>query len=268
MGPGVGECHCQILNNGISWNSGIDQCMKYPPTPGSIALPTHMYGPCVRILIMSSIAFHPNDDDYIGTESCIDLQNQSDMVVGEHDTCKPHMQAKSKSNIKTKEKKVFPPPIPLLARTQNLASHMPWVLKRYYTNEGRLILKEEKVKHHEYFRAHRANGRLTLQLVPLDDYDECFRTSEGEQAPPPTSTIPNEKIHNDSVNVTHDNSIIDTNGFKDEGNVADEIFVENDNGVVVAGCNGRPKCLNCNSVRSTPSCIFGMPVHPIRTVHG
>ncbi|KAK6938187.1 Fantastic Four domain [Dillenia turbinata] len=68
-----------------------------------------------------------------------------------------------------KRKNDFPPPIPMLARTENLPSHMPWILKRYYTNDGRLIICEEKVKHHEYFRAHRSNGRLTLQLVPLDD---------------------------------------------------------------------------------------------------
>ncbi|KAJ9167061.1 hypothetical protein P3X46_021740 [Hevea brasiliensis] len=63
----------------------------------------------------------------------------------------------------------FPPPIPLLARTGNLPSHMPWVLRRFYTDDGRLILREERVKHHEYFQAHRCNGRLTLRLVPLDD---------------------------------------------------------------------------------------------------
>ena len=65
--------------------------------------------------------------------------------------------------------KEFPPPIPLVARAENLPSHMPWVLKRHYTDDGRLILTEEKVKHHEYFRAHRSNGRLTLQLVLLSD---------------------------------------------------------------------------------------------------
>ncbi|XP_010520860.1 PREDICTED: prostatic spermine-binding protein-like, partial [Tarenaya hassleriana] len=64
------------------------------------------------------------------------------------------------------------PPISGLARTGNHPSHMPWVLTRVYTSDGRLILREEKVRHHEYFRAHRSNGRLTLQLVPLDDDDD------------------------------------------------------------------------------------------------
>ncbi|TKY56231.1 The fantastic four family [Spatholobus suberectus] len=219
-------------------------------------------------MITSSITFPPNGDDYIGTESCVDLQGPND-VVDSHETSKSNdakHEAKAKSNTKKKQNKVFPPPIPLLARTLNLASHMPWVLKRYYTSEGRLILKEEKVKHHEYFRAHRANGRLTLQLVhvPLDDYDEYF-----EEAAP---TSPHEEVdHVD--NVTHDHAGVSGNDrFEDEDNVAsvaaDELSVERvDDDVVVAG-SGRVKCLNCNSVRSGPASIFGVPVHPIRTVHG
>ncbi|KAL5078623.1 hypothetical protein RYX36_007044 [Vicia faba] len=49
------------------------------------------------------------------------------------------------------KKKEFPPPIPCVAQTHNLASHMSYVLKRYYTDEGRLIIKEQKVKHHENY---------------------------------------------------------------------------------------------------------------------
>lgn len=68
----------------------------------------------------------------------------------------------------------FPPPIPLLARTANLSCHMPWVLKRTYKEDGSLVLKEVRVKRHEYFRACRENGRLTLQLVELDDDSPLF----------------------------------------------------------------------------------------------
>ncbi|KAL2977464.1 hypothetical protein AAZX31_13G069900 [Glycine max] len=147
---------------------------------------------------------------------------------------------KAKSKTKTK---MFPPYIPLLARTQNLASHMPWVLKRYYTNEGRLILKEEKMKHHEYFRAHRANGRLTLHLVnvPFDGHNEYF-----EEATPSNTPHDEERIW-----------LV----------VNDELSMEHDSDVVVVG-GGRVKCLNCSSVRTGPTCnIFGLPVLPIRTVH-
>ncbi|KAL5078569.1 hypothetical protein RYX36_006990 [Vicia faba] len=64
-----------------------------------------------------------------------------------------------KSFIRNREnRREFPPLMPCLAQTQILASHMTYVLKRYYTDMGRLIIKEDKVKHHEYFHAHRENG--------------------------------------------------------------------------------------------------------------
>lgn len=212
--------------------------------------------------------FPTNGDDYIGNESCIDLQNENDTSKSNDDHPAPgNYQAKAKIRSSKKEKRVFPPPIPLLARTQNLACHMPWVLKRYYTSEGRLILKEEKVRYHEYFRAHRENGRLTLQLVPLDDGD--VDEFEEEEA---TST-PHEEINDDT---THDlNIIVSNDRFEDEEDkssnvvVGDGVPVENDNVVGGgAGANGGLKCLNCSSVRSSASsCIFGVPVHSIRTVH-
>ncbi|KAJ8471688.1 hypothetical protein OPV22_026031 [Ensete ventricosum] len=64
----------------------------------------------------------------------------------------------------------FPPPIPLLARTGKLTCRLPWVLKRTYEDDGRLVIQEVRVKHHEYFRACRRDGRLTLQLVELADH--------------------------------------------------------------------------------------------------
>lgn len=109
--------------------------------------------------------------DYIGVESCVDVLN------GDEDHSTDDDQGDQAHSIRRRcrgsqrwsaTKKEFPPPIPSLARTENLLSHMPWVLKRHYTSDGRLVLTEEKVKHHEYFRAHRSNGRLTLELVPLD----------------------------------------------------------------------------------------------------
>ncbi|KAG2399920.1 uncharacterized protein HKW66_Vig0102260 [Vigna angularis] len=84
-------------------------------------------------------------DDYIGTESCnIDLH---DDVVLHH--CDLSTVVASKSTAKRKEKRELPPPIP----------HMEFVLRRHYTADGRLILKEEKLKNHECFTMHRANGR-------------------------------------------------------------------------------------------------------------
>ncbi|KAF3668980.1 hypothetical protein FXO38_07816 [Capsicum annuum] len=73
---------------------------------------------------------------------------------------------------KVKIEKEYPPPIPGLAKTENVpSSQMPWVMKRYYTSDGRLIIKEEKIERFEYFEAHRTNGRLMLNLVPLNEHD-------------------------------------------------------------------------------------------------
>ncbi|OIW02402.1 hypothetical protein TanjilG_04995 [Lupinus angustifolius] len=256
-----------------------------------------------------------NSDDYIGNESCIDLQNENDMV----DICetyKTNCDNKAKKSCKKNEKRVFPPPMPLLARTENLACHMPWVLKRYYTTEGRLILKEEKVKHHEYFRAHRENGRLTLQLVPHDDHDEdeeedededeeeFFGTSEVEVSA--TNSASREDTHVHQSNITNNrfadveenksSNIVVSGEFletRSEVNAAasspDEeindqtIFITNTNRFVeeedrvnipaesdnvVGGANGGLNCLNCSSVNSASSGIFGVSVHPIRIIHG
>ncbi|KAK3018508.1 hypothetical protein RJ639_003681 [Escallonia herrerae] len=62
-----------------------------------------------------------------------------------------------------KGKKEYPPAISWLERTENLPSaHMPWVFRWHYTADGRLVITEEKVERHEYFRAYRSDGRLTL----------------------------------------------------------------------------------------------------------
>lgn len=101
-------------------------------------------------LVMSSIS---DDGDYIGTESCSDaFSDKTDNVRS------PSEKRQEKQTVASE---IPPPPM--------LSSHVPSVLKREYTSDGRLILKEEKVRRHEYFRAHRANGRLTIHLVSPDD---------------------------------------------------------------------------------------------------
>ncbi|XP_047306622.1 uncharacterized protein LOC124910041 [Impatiens glandulifera] len=103
--------------------------------------------------------------DYIGTESCIDLMSSLDEVKSAPGPGGRVRLTRSES----KPKKEFPPPIPMLARTENLSPHMPWTLKRYYSGDGRLIIKEVRVPHHDYFKVNRSGGRLTLDLVPMDD---------------------------------------------------------------------------------------------------
>ncbi|XP_019174247.1 PREDICTED: uncharacterized protein LOC109169810 [Ipomoea nil] len=87
-----------------------------------------------------------------------------------------------KGAMKAKE---FPPPLPWLARTGNSpASRMPWVLKRSYTEDGRLIITGEKTERHEYFEADRSDGRLRLRLVALDVFvgGEPFANEPDEAA--------------------------------------------------------------------------------------
>ncbi|XP_019191034.1 PREDICTED: uncharacterized protein LOC109185551 [Ipomoea nil] len=117
--------------------------------------------------------------DYVGVESCFDPVMEWGMsrrVRGEG--------KKEKGAMKAKE---FPPPIPWLARTGNSrVSRMPWVLKRCYTEDGRLIITAEKTERHEYFEAHRSDGRLRLRLVPLDvlfvgEPDESAEEEEEEE---------------------------------------------------------------------------------------
>ncbi|KAG2318684.1 hypothetical protein Bca52824_011897 [Brassica carinata] len=107
--------------------------------------------------------------DYIGTESCFDILSADEVPTKPSNRYRYGGRRREEREARAAAAREFPPPIPLLAQTGNLLPHMPWVLKRVVTSDGRLILREEKVRHHEYFHAHRANGRLTLHLVPLDD---------------------------------------------------------------------------------------------------
>lgn len=60
--------------------------------------------------------------------------------------------------------KRYPPPIP---------SKFPWEMKRYYTEDGRLIINVEKATCRlEYFESRRTEGRLRLDLVQYDCEEE------------------------------------------------------------------------------------------------
>ncbi|XP_059281653.1 uncharacterized protein LOC132035406 [Lycium ferocissimum] len=106
--------------------------------------------------------------DYVGVESHVDLK----LAPYKWFNCSSGGGGLLLKKEKKKEKieREYPPPLPCLARTENIpSSQMPWVMKRYHTPDGRLIIKEEKVKRFEYFEAHRIDGRLMLNLVPLND---------------------------------------------------------------------------------------------------
>ncbi|TYI21582.1 hypothetical protein ES332_A06G046900v1 [Gossypium tomentosum] len=201
--------------------------------------------------------------DYIGMESCFDLYNNDQVCSGDGgggDGGRVCREIRVKRGQRCK--KEFPPPIPSLARTENQPPHMPWVLQRYYTNDGRLILREEKVKHHEYFRAHRSNGRLTLHLIPLDneDNDTDVEEEEEEEAKDVEEEEEEAKEEDDQGNVVVETSIKDNNE-SEESMVKYPIGDNNDNGIAANG----GKCMNYSSVRTSPTCFLGLPA--IRPVH-
>ena len=204
--------------------------------------------------------------DYIGMESCIDVVKEGEEYCPEINTahidrfrCKRNQRLEMMNN-----KKAFPPAIPC---------RMPWVLKRQYTSDGRLILTEQKARHHEYFRAHRSNGRLTLQLVPIDDADD-----DVSDAPPLVDGVNDEDDSNnvdcseEQYNVDDDvDNDEDDRGLIDGGDVVDdEERNENENNINEGMGGGKRLNYTSVSVRSggSCSCIFGMAAVPaIKTVH-
>ncbi|CAI8585516.1 unnamed protein product [Vicia faba] len=189
----------------------------------------------------SSILYPSNDYNYIGNESCIDLETDDNFLSNiNHKSLASSNKKKMRTPIRNREKKrEFPPPIPCLAQTQNLASHISYVLKKYYTDEGRLIIKEEKVKHHEYFHASRENGRLTLHLVPLshDDVDDYFMEVDEQDEEVEKEEEEEEEINN----ITIDNDFEEENMGNTQKNVVvndddDDVVVENEN-EIAGGAN-------------------------------
>ncbi|RXH92439.1 hypothetical protein DVH24_033335 [Malus domestica] len=231
--------------------------------------------------------------DDIGMESCVDVLSDDDLSYSSfHHDCYSQRKerlcwAPEKEKKRTYEE--LPPPLSLLARTENLPSHMPWVLKRHYTTDGRLILTEEKVRHHEYFRAHRSNGRLRLQLVPLDgqvlvppvvccddddhdeeevdDYDGYYCDNHDVLYDDNLDAYDGDDDAYDydydchcDYDYDYDN---DCDGFCRHGGVEQTIKVVNSS-TASAG-----KCRNINTtVRTKSSCIVGVLAPAIRCVKG
>ncbi|KAL5559201.1 hypothetical protein UlMin_035412 [Ulmus minor] len=208
--------------------------------------------------------------DYIGLESCVDMVKDDEeedrrAVADVSETYIERLRCK-KDQFLAMTKKDFPPPIPSLARTENLPSHMPWILKRHYTSDGRLILTEEKVKHHEYFRAHRSNGRLTLQLVPMDGEISGPPSEENdvvdgeEELSGATENIEGDDCDEED-NVDGDcDSEMDGCDDEEESKIGNEGIVNGGNG------SGSGKCLSYSSVIIGSRCKFDVPVPAIRPV--
>lgn len=167
-----------------------------------------------------------------------------------------------------RKEKEYPPPIPSLARTENLHSRMPWVLTRTYTADGRLILREEPVSHHEYFRAHRRDGRLTLQLVPLDD--EVVFDLEDAEPEPEADTAPS--CVGDNDNDTRDDNYLQCPEAEGDDAGCNESMTDHREPVLAAVAEmggGVGKCLKGYDISGgSSSCIFGVAVPALRPVHG
>ncbi|CAH8361164.1 unnamed protein product [Eruca vesicaria subsp. sativa] len=232
--------------------------------------------------------------DYIGTESCFDVlsaDEENDIISTASESLSRYRyggRRREEREARAAAAREFPPPIPLLAQTENLLPHMPWVLKRVVTSDGRLILREEKVRHHEYFRAHRSNGRLTLHLVPLDDDvfelpqepttshyqpDDDDHECDGDDVDDhhevddladnvDKSVIITVRDEDDGVVHNHDDDKDNVHGASDDGYMksilAEEAVVESASMVGGGGGSPRGKCLK--------SCFVGMRAQEIRPV--
>lgn len=212
-------------------------------------------------------------------QSCVDVLTDEELGFGRH-RHKPNRFSKREERslrwapkkMKMKDYMEVPPPIPSLARTENLPSHMPWILKRHYTTDGRLILTEEKVRHHEYFRAHRSNGRLRLQLVPLDDdvlvppvaCDDDDDDEDDEDDDEDCSEY-DDNIH--AYDDYDDEDDDDAYGYDYDGHGDDDDDVEETISIVNISNGSAGKCLNINSVGTRPPSILDVPVPAIRYVH-
>ncbi|KAJ8541409.1 hypothetical protein K7X08_002225 [Anisodus acutangulus] len=176
--------------------------------------------------------------DYVGIESHVDLK----LAPYKWFTCGSSGGGLILKKEKKKEKveREYPPPLPCLLRTDNVpSSQMPWVMKRYHTPDGRLIIKEEKVKRFEYFETHRSDGRLKLKLVPLNDDDLDSEDDDGD--------------------------VIETDGC-DQGKIdrtaeENESALVNGSGAPVIGGGGSGG-IKCSSLYT-----FGVAVPAIRPVH-
>ncbi|KAH7848407.1 hypothetical protein Vadar_002392 [Vaccinium darrowii] len=212
-------------------------------------------------------------EDYIGTESCVDLQEQQtdeSLLVVENGGGGPPEQRRCCSDSERRlaatrrVKKEYPPPL-----------SSPWVLKRYYTNDGRLIIKEENVGRHDYFKVHRANGRLTLQLqAPRDDEDHHTVAGDVEERQDHYDDDVECGDGDDDDDVESEDGGDESDGLIENRTVERAVAAEAVKTETTVVVGGGGNCYNNNNnknnfsrVISSP-CLFGMPVVPaIRPVH-
>ncbi|XP_059285842.1 protein FANTASTIC FOUR 1-like [Lycium ferocissimum] len=206
--------------------------------------------------------------DFIGVESCIDLQADINL---ESNTQYDGLKIKKRLQMKREKiDKEYPPPIPCLVHTENYPYSkikMPWVMKRY-TEDGRLIIKEEKVKHYEYLEAHRSDGRLTLRLIPLNN--EVLRTHDDDDDDDDDDSE-NELVEDEKEVNIHDWEEKEKEKEEEElsdVNKSDEDSFQQRNGEL----KGENELANVNGgavigTKCCSSCMFDLAMPAIRPLH-
>ncbi|KAF5740269.1 hypothetical protein HS088_TW11G00335 [Tripterygium wilfordii] len=133
-----------------------------PPPPPSLVL---------RTMTSSSSEY----DDVIGAESGVNYMNSNEeemFGLTQENELNSHIKTNHRKHNRSHcaKKRELPPPM------------TPWVLTRYYC-DGRLIIKDETFldNHHrrrKNFEAVRENGRLILNLAPLEEQEYYYHETD------------------------------------------------------------------------------------------
>lgn len=110
--------------------------------------------------------------DVIGTDSGVFVGPFEDIVRQQRERKPCSIRPTMLVQRRERKKKEFPPPLPALVQTDNFSPRMPLKFTKHYV-DGRLILREVRIRHYKYFETSRESGRRTLNLVPLDNTIPC-----------------------------------------------------------------------------------------------
>ncbi|KAI5654744.1 hypothetical protein M9H77_31931 [Catharanthus roseus] len=119
--------------------------------------------------------------DLIGTESGVHMVSGDGPAPWDNYPSTSRSKSAEKKKIKKKKQELqIPPPITLLQGREgdNYSGPLPWSLTREYTDDGRLILRESTVQYFEYLQATRSDGRLRIDLVAVDNTQNCCPSEE------------------------------------------------------------------------------------------
>ncbi|XP_043697766.1 transcriptional regulator Myc-A-like [Telopea speciosissima] len=189
-------------------------------------------------------------------------------------------------------KRELPPPMPMVVKTEKNSAcqdHVPWMLKKYsYSDNGndegggnRVVIIEEKVKHQEYFRAHRANGHLTLQLICVDEDEEDENVEEDDETPrleTDNAVLEEESFFDVEQEYNETDETEETEDVEDTDLTVEKIsvmtlassmpelsVVSKSNG---GGASGKCWTISSSMGKRSNSDVFRMPIPTIRPIYG